>query len=92
MPLIRISRRTSSLRTVFSRVVERLRMAREHRRQRRELFEYLASDHRAANDLGIARLIGSFPCLATHRPKQALHSRNVCDEATSLWHGTDSTG
>ena len=46
-------RRTSSLRTVFNRVVERLRVARNHRRQCRELLEYLASDHRAANDLGI---------------------------------------
>jgi hypothetical protein len=46
-------RRTSSLRTVFNRVVERLRVARNHRRQCRELIEYLASDHRAANDLGI---------------------------------------
>jgi hypothetical protein len=47
------TRRTFSLRTVSSRVVERLRMVREHRRQRQELIEYLASDHRAANDLGI---------------------------------------
>jgi hypothetical protein len=45
--------RTFSLRTVFNRVVERLRVARNCRRQRRELIEYLASDHRAANDLGI---------------------------------------
>jgi hypothetical protein len=47
------ARRTSSLLTVFSRVIDRLRMAREHRRQRQELIEYLASDHRAAKDLGI---------------------------------------
>ena len=46
-------RRTSSLRTVFNRVVERIRVARNHRRQCRELIEYLASDHRAANDLGM---------------------------------------
>ena len=47
------ARRTFSLRAVFNRVVERLRVARNHRRQCRELIEYLASDHRAANDLGI---------------------------------------
>jgi uncharacterized protein YjiS (DUF1127 family) len=47
------ARRTPSLRTVFNRVVERLRVARNRRRQCRELIEYLASDHRAANDLGI---------------------------------------
>jgi hypothetical protein len=48
-----VARRTFSLRTVFNRVVERLRGARDRRRQCRELIEYLASDHRAANDLGI---------------------------------------
>jgi hypothetical protein len=47
------ARRTFSLRSAFSRVVERLRMARERRRQRQELIDYLASDHRAAKDLGI---------------------------------------
>jgi hypothetical protein len=47
------ARPTPSLRTVFNRVVERLRVARDRRRQCRELIEYLASDHRAANDLGI---------------------------------------
>lgn len=47
------ARRTFSLLTVFNRVVERLRVARNRRRQCRELIEYLASDHRAANDLGI---------------------------------------
>jgi hypothetical protein len=47
------ARRTVSLRAVFNRVVERLRVARNRRRQCRELIEYLASDHRAANDLGI---------------------------------------
>lgn len=47
------ARRTFSLRTVFRRVVERLRMAREHRRQCQELINYLSSDHRAAQDLGI---------------------------------------
>jgi uncharacterized protein YjiS (DUF1127 family) len=43
----------ASLRTAFRRAVERLRMAREHRRQRQELIDYLSSDHRAAQDLGI---------------------------------------
>src|SRR5204862_5744980 len=47
------ARRTFSLRTFFNRVVDRLRVARNRRRQRRELIEYLASDHRAAKDLGI---------------------------------------
>jgi hypothetical protein len=47
------ARRTFSLRTVFRRVVERLRMAREHHRQCQELINYLSSDHRAAQDLGI---------------------------------------
>jgi hypothetical protein len=50
------ARRTFSLRTVFNRVVDRVRVARNHRRQRQELIEYLASDHRAANDLGITRV------------------------------------
>jgi len=44
---------TLSLRTVFSRVAGQLRVARDRRRQRRELIEYLASDHRAATDLGV---------------------------------------
>jgi hypothetical protein len=47
------ARRTFSLRTVFNRIADRLRVARAHRRQRQELIEYLASDHRAAGDLGI---------------------------------------
>ncbi len=47
------ARRTFSLRTVFNRVIDRVRIARNHRRQRQELIEYLASDHRAAKDLGI---------------------------------------
>jgi uncharacterized protein YjiS (DUF1127 family) len=46
-------RRMSWLRAVLNRVVERLRAARNHRRACRELIEYLESDHRAANDLGI---------------------------------------
>jgi hypothetical protein len=47
------ARRTFSLRSVVNRLVERLRAARQRRRQYRELIDYLASDHRAASDLGI---------------------------------------
>jgi len=47
------ARRTFSLRGVFNRVVDRLRAARQRRRQCQELIDYLASDHRAAADLGI---------------------------------------
>jgi len=45
--------RTFSLRAVLSRVADRLRRARDRRRQRQELIDYLRSDHRAARDLGI---------------------------------------
>ena len=45
--------RTFSLRAVLSRIDHNLRRARERRRQRQELIDYLASDHRAARDLGI---------------------------------------
>jgi hypothetical protein len=47
------ARRTFSLGAIFKRVVDRVRVARDRRRQHRELIEYLLSDHRAANDLGI---------------------------------------
>jgi hypothetical protein len=47
------ARRTFSPRAVFYRVVDRVRTAGDRRRQHRELIEYLASDHRAAKDLGI---------------------------------------
>jgi len=47
------ARQKFSLRAVFSGALGRVRVARNHRRQRQELIEYLASDHRAANDLGI---------------------------------------
>jgi hypothetical protein len=47
------ARRTFSLRAAFNRVVERIRAAHQHRRQHQELIDYLASDHRAAQDLGI---------------------------------------
>lgn len=47
------ARRTFSLRSVFNRVVDRLRASVQRRRQCQELIDYLASDHRAAADLGI---------------------------------------
>ena len=48
------ARQTFSLRrAVFSGVIGRVRVTCNRRRQRQELIEYLASDHRAANDLGI---------------------------------------
>jgi hypothetical protein len=43
----------SPVRMVFNSAVDRLRIARDRRKQRQELIEYLTSDHRAANDLGI---------------------------------------
>jgi hypothetical protein len=45
--------RTFSVRDVFSGVFGWVRVACNRRRQRQELIEYLANDHRAANDLGI---------------------------------------
>jgi hypothetical protein len=48
-----VAPRTFSLRAVLSRVADRLRRARDRRRQRQELIDYLVSDHRAARDLGI---------------------------------------
>jgi hypothetical protein len=45
--------RTFSLRAVLSRIADHLRRARDRRRQRQELIDYLRSDHRAARDLGI---------------------------------------
>ena len=47
------ARRTSSLRIVLSWVTDHFRRARDRRRQHQELIDYLASDHRAARDLGI---------------------------------------
>ena len=46
-----VAPRTFSLRAVLSRVADRLRHARDRRRQRQELIDYLASDHRAARRL-----------------------------------------
>ncbi len=48
-----VARQTFSLRVVLDRVADYLRRARDRRRQRQELIDYLASDHRAARDLGI---------------------------------------
>ena len=48
-----VARQTFSLRVVLNRVADYLRRARDRRRQRQELIDYLASDHRAARDLGI---------------------------------------
>ena len=44
---------TFSLRAVLTRIADHLRRARDRRRQRQELIDYLRSDHRAARDLGI---------------------------------------
>jgi hypothetical protein len=46
------ARQAFSFRSV-NRVVDRLRAAGQRRRQCEELIDYLASDHRAAADLGI---------------------------------------
>jgi hypothetical protein len=46
--------RTFSFWAVLSQVADHLRSARDRRRQRQELIDYLASDHRAARDLGIS--------------------------------------
>ena|SRR6516165_8273973 len=45
--------RKFSFRAVLSRVADHFHRARDRRRQRQELIDYLASDHRAARDLGI---------------------------------------
>ncbi len=45
-------RRTISPHAVLDWIIERIRIA-QYRRQRQELLDYLASDHRAARDLGI---------------------------------------
>jgi len=46
-------RRPFSWRAFFGSAVERVRVYFAHRKQRRELLDYMASDHRAAADLGI---------------------------------------
>ncbi len=44
-----------ALRDCVRWIIGRLRAAQERRRQRQELRDYLASDHRAAADLGIGK-------------------------------------
>jgi hypothetical protein len=46
--------RSPRWRAVFHRAVDRIRASLVRRRQRQELREYLASDYRAAADIGIA--------------------------------------
>ena len=48
-----VSARRFSLRSIAKRAVARLRAAHQRRKQCQELMDYLASDHRAAADLGI---------------------------------------
>jgi hypothetical protein len=48
-----VSARRFSLLSIAKRVVVRLRAAHQRRKQCQELMDYLASDHRAAADLGI---------------------------------------
>jgi hypothetical protein len=74
------ARQTSSLRSVFNRVVERFRVARNRRRQCRELIEYLASDHRAANDAAETRprIAGENPPYAVKRQWSANGMARPC--------------
>jgi hypothetical protein len=46
-------RRSLTWRAVFGRAVKRIRASIALRKQRRELRDYLASDHRAAADIGV---------------------------------------
>jgi uncharacterized protein YjiS (DUF1127 family) len=46
-------RRPFSWRAIFNAVVERARSGLARRRQRLELLDYMANDHRAAADIGI---------------------------------------
>jgi hypothetical protein len=46
-------RRSPTWRSVFGRAVDRMRSSIARHRQRRELRNYLASDHRAAADIGV---------------------------------------
>src|SRR5262249_8976001 len=70
-----------SLRAVLSRVADRLRRARDRRRQRQELIDYLASDHRDARDLGITTAINCVPACtywpsrSERGPDSAVHRR-----------------
>jgi uncharacterized protein YjiS (DUF1127 family) len=47
------ARRSPSWRAFLARAVDQLQAWRMRRQQRRELLDYLASDHRAASDIGI---------------------------------------
>jgi hypothetical protein len=46
-------RRSPTWRAVFARAVGRVRSSVARRRQRQQLHDYLASDHRAAADIGM---------------------------------------
>jgi hypothetical protein len=46
-------RRSLTWRAVFGRAVDRMRLSIVRRKQRLELRDYLASDHRAAADIGV---------------------------------------
>jgi uncharacterized protein YjiS (DUF1127 family) len=50
-----VGRRTFSCRLFFKAVTETAHVWRKRQRQRRELLDYLAADHRAARDMGIDR-------------------------------------
>jgi hypothetical protein len=52
--VVAAERHAASLRAVLGWIIKRIRTARHHRRQHQELIDYMASDHRAARDLGIA--------------------------------------
>jgi len=70
------ARQTLSLGSVFNLVVDRLRAAGQRRRQCQELMDYLASDHRAAADLGITLHEARNLCSKTaHRDAHASRSR-----------------
>ena len=47
--------RTTDVIKIFRALFRTIGIWRSRRRQRRELFEFLASDHRAAADIGITR-------------------------------------
>jgi uncharacterized protein YjiS (DUF1127 family) len=47
-------RRSASWHMLFTHTVDRMRAVLDRRRQRQELLDYLASDPRAAADLGIS--------------------------------------
>jgi len=71
------ARQTLSLGSVFNRLVDRLRTAGQRRRQCQELMDYLATDHRAAADLGITLHEARNLCRSktAHRDAHASRSR-----------------